>query len=60
MDRLGLYLLLLLRHQRDTETVAREGLVPAETLPEAELHIPDHLPKGRRSTRRPGAICTAR
>jgi hypothetical protein len=35
-DRLDLYLLLLMRHQRDTETVAREGLALAETLPEAD------------------------
>lgn len=35
-DRLDLYLLLLMRHRRDTETVAREGLALAEALPEAD------------------------
>ena len=32
-DRLDLYLLLLMRHQPDTETVARAGLALAESLP---------------------------
>jgi hypothetical protein len=35
-DRLDLYLLLLMRHRRDTETVAREGLRLAEALPPAD------------------------
>jgi hypothetical protein len=32
-DRLDLYLLLLMRHRQDTETVARQGLALAEELP---------------------------
>jgi hypothetical protein len=35
-DRLDLYLLLLMRHRRDTETVARAGLELAEALPTAD------------------------
>jgi hypothetical protein len=35
-DRLDLYLLLLMRHRQDTETVAREGLALAEALPPNE------------------------
>ncbi|MGH2344823.1 MAG: hypothetical protein ACRDG4_06325, partial [Chloroflexota bacterium] len=35
-DRLDLYLLLLMRHRRDTETVARQGLELAEALPPSD------------------------
>ena len=35
-DRLDLYLLLLMRHQQDTATVARQGIALAEALPPAD------------------------